>query len=82
MIKRFNKLTLGAIFLFAAINAAAQSVATNNQPVQMADGMRSNGKIYVVVAVLVTVLAGLFLYLVRLEKRIKQIENSETIHMP
>jgi CcmD family protein len=48
----------------------------------MADGMRSNGKIYVVVAVLVTVLAGLFLYLVRLEKRIKQIENSETIHMP
>ena len=39
-------------------------LAQNNvpdEPVQMADGLRSSGKIYVVVAVVVTILAGLCL---------------------
>lgn len=43
--------------------------------VEMADGMRSNGKIYVVVAVLVTILLGIVLYLVRLDRRIKKLET-------
>lgn len=37
--------------------------------------MRSNGRIYVVVAVIVTILVGLILYLVRLEKKIKKMER-------
>jgi hypothetical protein len=41
----------------------------------MADIMRSNGKIYVVVAVLSTILAGLILYLVSLDKRIRRMER-------
>jgi uncharacterized membrane protein YqhA len=48
---------------------------TQQQPVEMADAMRSNGKIYVVVAVLTTILAGLVLYLFRLERKIKQLEK-------
>jgi multisubunit Na+/H+ antiporter MnhB subunit len=37
--------------------------------------MRSNGRIYVVVAVLVTILLGLILYLVRLDRKISRLEK-------
>ena len=41
----------------------------------MADTMRSNGRIYVVVAVMLTILAGLILYIVRLDKKLKKLEK-------
>ena len=37
--------------------------------------MRSNGRIYVVVAVMLTILAGLILYVVRLDKKISKLEK-------
>jgi hypothetical protein len=43
----------------------------------MADLMRSNGRIYVVVAVVVTILIGLILYLVRLDKKITRLEKEK-----
>ncbi len=46
------------------------------QPVQMADTMRSNGKIYIVVAVCLTILIGLFLYLFILDRKILSIEKN------
>ena len=46
--------------------------------VAMADTMRSNGKIYVVVAVIVTIFAGIILYLIRLDRKISKLEK--TIH--
>ena len=49
--------------------------AEQNQ-VEMADLMRSNGKIYVVVLVLATIFAGIILYLVRLDKKIGKMENT------
>ena len=46
--------------------------------VEMADKLRSNGKIYVVVAVMSTVLIGVISYLVILDRRIDNLEqNSE-----
>lgn len=41
----------------------------------MADLLRSSGKIYVVVAVLVTILVGFFLYLIRLDRKIGRLEK-------
>ncbi len=41
----------------------------------MADAMRSNGKIYVVVAVLLIILAGLFLYLFLTDRKLTRIEH-------
>jgi uncharacterized integral membrane protein len=49
--------------------------AQDTKPVEMATGMRANGKIYVVVAVLLTVLAGLLLYVIRLDLKISKIEK-------
>ena len=62
------------ILLSILFSAVANGQAANEK-VQMAEGMRSSGKIYVVVAVLLTVLAGLILYLVRLDKKISRLEN-------
>ena len=43
--------------------------------VEMADVMRSNGKIYVVVAICLTILIGLFLYLWNIDRKISKIER-------
>ncbi len=66
-----------AFVMVQSILFAQQTVAETSadKKVEMADGLRSSGKIYVVVAVLLTVLIGLFLYLVRLDKRISKLEN-------
>jgi len=42
---------------------------------EMADLMKENGRIYVVVAVLLTILVGLILYMVRLDKKISRLEK-------
>jgi hypothetical protein len=52
------------------------SLAQGDQRVQMADVMRSNGKIYVVVAVILTIFAGIIIYLVRLDRKISKLENN------
>ncbi|OSZ77899.1 hypothetical protein CAP36_12945 [Chitinophagaceae bacterium IBVUCB2] len=55
------------------------SVAGNAQEkeVQMGDVMRDNGRIYVVVAVLLTILIGLILYVIRLDKKITRLEKDK-----
>jgi CcmD family protein len=42
---------------------------------EMADTMRSNGKIYIVVAVCLTILCGLFLYVASLDRKIRKLEK-------
>ena len=37
--------------------------------------MRSNGKIYVVIAVIITILAGLIIYLRRVDRKIGRLEK-------
>ncbi|HSR39189.1 MAG TPA: hypothetical protein VLL95_09775 [Phnomibacter sp.] len=72
MPKAFKYLIVTTFILACCFAATAQM---QQQPVEMADTMRSNGKIYVVVAVLTTILAGIVLYLIRLERKIKQLEK-------
>jgi len=60
-------------FFFLLVNFFA-----NAQPeVNMADTMRSNGKIYVVIAVILTILLGLILYIVRLDRKISKLEKNK-----
>ena len=44
---------------------------------EMADVLRSNGKIYVVVAVCITILIGLFLYVFMIDRKMSRIEKEE-----
>lgn len=41
----------------------------------VADVMRSNGKIYVVVAVCLTILIGLFIYVFSIDRKISKLEK-------
>jgi CcmD family protein len=66
-----GKPALLTIFLLL-ITATITSAQT-----EMADVMRSNGKIYVVVAVLATIFAGIFAYLVYLDRKISKIEKEK-----
>jgi hypothetical protein len=43
---------------------------------EMADVMRSNGKIYVVVAVILTIFAGIIIYLIRLDRKMTKLEKN------
>lgn len=45
------------------------------QDIEMADKMRQDGKIYVVVAVVLVILIGFFFYLFRIEKKLNDLEN-------
>ena len=49
----------------------------NAQDVKMADVMKENGKIYVVIAVMLTILAGLVLYLIRLDRKISKLKKNK-----
>ena len=42
------------------------------------DFMNSNGKIFVVVAIVLVILIGLFIYLINLDRKIKKLEKGET----
>jgi hypothetical protein len=63
-----------ACLLTGSMPSRAQDSA---RTVEMADAMRSNGKIYVVVAVMATILAGLLLYLVRIDRRVTRLEKEK-----
>lgn len=43
--------------------------------VDMADTMRSNGKIYVVVTVCLVILIGLFIYVARIDGKVRKLEK-------
>ena len=51
------------------------STIANAQDAEMADVMRSNGKIYVVVGIILIVLTGLITYLFMLDRKITKLEN-------
>jgi ABC-type amino acid transport system permease subunit len=62
------------VFLSILFSLLAQA---QDKSIEMADTMRENGKIYVVVAVVLAILVGLFLYLIRLDKKISNIEKNQ-----
>jgi hypothetical protein len=66
-----NKL-IAFILSMVVFGAKAQEASNNDA---MASLMRSNGKIYVVVAVVLTILFGLFAYLIRLDRKISKLEK-------
>jgi CcmD family protein len=66
--------------LFLSLKTSAQNTentkpVSNEPKVEMADTFRENGKIYIVVAVVLIVLLGIFLYLFMLEKKLANIEK-------
>ncbi|MEO7991973.1 MAG: CcmD family protein [Chryseolinea sp.] len=67
--KRMVKGILSLMLIMFSFIAQAQS------NVEMADTMRSEGKIYVVVGIILIVLVGLIAYLVMLDRKVNKLEN-------
>ena len=65
---------MSLLFLFSLTNV---KLGVAQQDVEMADLMRSNGKIYVVVAVLLLILLGLIAYLVVLDRKVSKLEKQK-----
>jgi uncharacterized membrane protein len=64
------------VLFIACFLCSAVSFAQNNQS-GTNELMRSNGKIYVVVAVCLTILAGLFLYVFLIDRKISKLEKEK-----
>jgi CcmD family protein len=65
--KKFLTLTLLSLCALAANAQAAE--------VEMADTMRANGKIYVVVGIILIVLFGFIAYLFMLDRKLSRLEK-------
>ena len=61
--------------LLAGVVCSGIVMAQDKPPVEMADVMRSNGKIYIVVAICLTILIGLFLYVWSVDRKISKLEK-------
>lgn len=59
---------------FLTLSSATVSCAQEGTA-EMADAMRADGKIWVVVAVLAIIFAGIFAYLIRLDRKITRLER-------
>jgi uncharacterized membrane protein len=47
------------------------------QEIEMADAMRSEGKIYVVVAIIAVILIGILGYLILIDRKVSRLENRD-----
>lgn len=61
---------ISLVLLLVAFSPAAWA-----QNAEMADAFRADGKIYVVVAVVLIVLVGLFVYLFMLDRKLSKLER-------
>ena len=61
--------------LFLLLFCILTSTFSYSQDVEMADGLRADGKIYVVVAVLVTILLGIILFLIMIDRKVSDMEK-------
>lgn len=72
-----QKKFLGILLLFWLLSTSAFAQATEDEKKYTAFEMRSNGKIYVVVAVMLIIMLGLLFYVVRVDRKITRLEEKQ-----
>ncbi len=70
-----QKLLLSFFFIISGLVLFAQDTSNG---VEMADALRQNGKIYVVVAVILAIFTGIIIYLIRLDRKISKLEKNHS----
>ncbi len=63
------------LFVTAILSVLVSMVALAQENATDTGLMRSNGKIFVVMAVVLTILIGLFAYLINIDKKINRLEK-------
>ena len=70
----FKKIAFIVSFSFIVMSSFAQQMTYDKE--EPTDFMNRNGKIYVVLTVVVIIVLGLFLYLINLDRKIKKLEKT------
>jgi hypothetical protein len=70
-----TKIITKLFLLICGVFLNTLAFAQNEKP-EMADVMRSNGKIYVVVAVCLTILLGLIFYVILIDRKLSKLEKN------
>ena len=73
--KKINYLLFCLYCLLINTICLAQTGGGAHERPQMATGLRADGKIWVVVAVVVTLLAGILFYLIYLDRKVGRLEK-------
>ncbi|MFT3702265.1 MAG: CcmD family protein [Agriterribacter sp.] len=68
----FKRIVVSFLFLISILFTSYAQ-----EKVEMADAMRSNGKIYVVVTVLTVILIGLFVFLISIDRKVSRLEKNK-----
>ncbi len=78
--KRILALVLLCISLssFAQEKIAVTDADYSNNAVEMADEMRADGKIYVLVGIIVIIFAGITLYVINTDRKISKLEKNHS----
>jgi disulfide bond formation protein DsbB len=76
MVKISQRFLFFVCCTLSMLSGYAQDSTQHERP-QMAELMRSNGKIYVVVTVLLIILAGIFIYLIQLDRKMSRMEKNK-----
>lgn len=63
------------MLLLSVLCFGIANAQTAGGDVEMADKLKADGKIYVVVGVVLIILTGLILYLVRIERKVAKLEK-------
>ena len=69
-----------AFLLLLALNLISLTLFAQQSDVAMADQLRSDGKIWVVVGVIALIFAGIITYLIRLDSKLTKIEKELNIN--
>jgi len=62
------------LLIISSLPTIAQATDAADQ-IEMADAFRAEGKIYVVIAVILLIFAGLILYVIRIDRKVKRLEK-------
>ena len=72
---KWKKKLIGFIATIICLPVIAQNANTTSET--NSDLMKTGGHIYVVLAIVITILAGLIIYIIRLDKKITKLENND-----
>jgi len=70
-----KKIVFSLALLLITLFVQAQ---TNVEPGSPATGLRADGKIFVVIAIVITILVGLFIYVARIDRKISRLEKQQS----
>lgn len=72
-----NRLKATILSLITIILTQTYTLSQVREKVEMADKFRADGKIYVVLVIILVILAGLFFYLIRIDRKVTKLEEQK-----